>query len=70
MEIQIRIVRRLNNQQLIETDAQMPIRRGESAPVRKNILRYRVNDHKIVAKAMHFRELHHLLQSRGTERYR
>ncbi|CDK61991.1 hypothetical protein [Klebsiella pneumoniae IS46] len=36
----------------------------------KNILRYRVNDHKIVAKAMHFRELHHLLQLRGTERYR
>jgi hypothetical protein len=28
MEIQIRIVRRLNNQQLIETDAQMPIRQA------------------------------------------
>jgi len=47
---------------LIKAYAEVPI--GQTADQlrrKEDILRYRVDDHKIIAKAMHFRELHHLL---------
>jgi hypothetical protein len=46
----------------------MPVRQATNQlRGKKDILRYRVDDHKIVAKAMHFRELHHLLHCAVTQ---
>lgn len=62
VKIEIGIVRRLNHQQLIKPDPEVPIGQAADQLRRKeDILRYRVDDHKIIAKAMHFRELHYLL---------
>ncbi len=63
VEIEIGIVRRLDDQQLIETDPQMAIRQPANQLRReKDVLRHGIHNHEIVAESVHFGELHFLLR--------
>ncbi len=58
MKVQIRIIGRLDQQQLIETDTEVAVGQAPDLLRRKvHILSHAIDDHKVVAQTMHLSEV-------------
>ena len=58
VEVLVRIIRGLHHEQLVEADAEVPVREApDELRVEEDLLGYGVDDHEVVAEAVHFGEL-------------